>query len=214
MMKRLILMLTLALATFANAQSPMAALFTSMPDSIMPLLTQTGRRDMLDFLSNGMDARVHNQFGDEATLKTLTDTYLLVETSAKSRAEMKLLFTHDSIGLLALVRTVEGPSADSHVEFFDTEWHQLPWMELPRPMVEDFFSPAPDSIAQDAHYAQRSLADLCLIEVSASPDEPVFKMTLSTDDLEEKEKDAAKLLVHPLWYRWDGEAFRKEDEPL
>ncbi len=214
MMKRLIPMLTLAFATLVNAQGPMAELFTSMPDSIMPLLTQTGRRDMLDFLSNGMDARVHNQFGDETTLKTLTDTYLLVETSAKSRMEMKLLFTRDSTGILALVRTVEGPAADSHVEFFDTEWHRLQWMGLPRPFVEEFFSPAPDSIAEDARYAQLSLADLCLTEVSASPDEPVFKITLSTDDLEEKEKDAAKLLVHPLWYRWDGEAFRKEDQPL
>ncbi len=214
MMKRPILMLMLAFASLANAQSPMEELFTSMPDSLMPLLTERGRRDMLDFLSNGMDARVHNQFGDEVTLKTLTDTYLLVETSAKSRVEMKLLFTRDSIGILALVRTVEGPAADSHVEFFDTEWHQLPWMELPHPLVEEFFSPAPDSIAEGARYAQLSLADLCLIEVSVSPDEPVFKLTLSTDDLEEKEKDAAKLLVHPLWYRWDGEAFRKEEEPL
>ncbi len=214
MMKRPILTLMLAFASLTNAQSPMEELFTSMPDSIMPLLTERSRRDMLDFLSNGMDARVHNQLGDEVTLKTLTDSYLLVETSAKSHVEMKLLFTRDSIGILALVRTVEGPAADSHVEFFDTEWHRLPWMEWPRPMVEEFFSPAPDSIAEDVHYAQLSLADLCLTEVSVSPDEPVFKMTLSTDDLEEKEKDAAKLLVHPLWYRWDGEAFRKEEQPL
>ncbi len=210
MTKKLILILTLTLATMANAQT-MGEMFVSMPDSIMPLLTQTSKRDMLDFLANGMDARVHNQLGEEVTLKHLTDSYLFLEMSEKSRVEMKLLFTTDSIGILAFVRTVEGPGADSHVKFFDTEWRQLKWMELPHPSIEEFFSPAPDSIAEDTHYAQLSLADLCLIEVSASPDEPTFEITLNIDELAEKEKDAAICLVHPLLYFWDGATFRKKE---
>ncbi|MCD8301423.1 MAG: DUF3256 family protein [Prevotellaceae bacterium] len=189
----------------------MADVFASLPDSILPLLSSVNRRDMLDFIANGMDARVYNLLKEETTLKVLNNDYALLEMSQQSRVEMKILQTTDSVPLLALVRTVEAPAADSHFELYDAEWHRLEWLEFQRPAIEDFWLPAPDSLATDAANAKLSLADLCLVEIKVSPDEPVFELVLDVSVLAEKEKDAAKLLVHPLQYLWDGTAFRKRD---
>ncbi len=199
-------------ADAAYAQSPrMEDLLASMPDSLMPLLSQTNRRDMIDFMVNGMEARVHNQLGEESTLRTLNDTYALVELSAKSRTELKLLPTADSVGMVVVIRTVMAPAADSQVSFYDWEWHELRWMAMPQPAISEFWDEAPDSLARDAEDARRSLADLLLTEVKASPDEPVLEVVVDTGVLAEKEKDAARLLVHPILYLWDGAAFRKRE---
>ncbi len=200
-----------ALDVADSASHDMADIFAYMPDSILPLLSAVNRRDMLDFISNGMDARVYNLLKEESTLKELKGDYALLEMSQRSRVEMKILQTADSVPLLALVHTVEAPAADSHIELYDAEWHRLEWLEFPRPALEDFWSPVPDSIATDAANAKLSLADLCLVEIKVSPDEPVFELMLDVSVLAEKEKDAAKLLVHPLQYFWDGTAFRKRE---
>ncbi len=212
MKKTTLLTLVLAAAGAVHAQSPvMRKLFASMPDSLMPTLSQTNRRDMLDFWANGMEARVHNQLNEESTLRTLGDTYALVESSAKSRVEMKLLYTADSTGIVAVISTVVAPAADSHVAFYDTEWRRLGWVRMPRPSIDEFWWLAPDSLAQDAADARLSLADLCPIEVRANPEEPTLELTMDTGVLAEKEKDAARLLVHPILYLWDGTAFRKRE---
>lgn len=210
MKKTTLFAFVLFLSATASAQSQrMADVFSSMPDSLLPLISSVNRRDMLDFYNNGMEARVHNQLGEESTLKSLTDTYLLLQSSPVTHVEMKLLETADSTeNIITLVRTVETPDADSDVEFYDTQWHRLQWLEFPRPAIADFWAAAPDSLASSARYAQLTLADLPLVSVSVSPDEPLFTLTLAISELAEKEKDAAKLLVHPLQYLWDGAAFR------
>ncbi|MCD7722074.1 MAG: DUF3256 family protein [Prevotellaceae bacterium] len=213
MKKAFLLSLALFLSASLSAQSlRMADVFSSMPDSVLPLLSSVNRRDMLDFYNNGMEARVHNQLGEESTLKSLTDTYLLLQSSPASHVEIKLLETADTAeNVIALVRTVETPSPDSDVELYDTQWHRLQGPEFPRPVIADFWTSAPDSLTSSARYAQLSLADLPLVSVAVSPDEPLFTLTLATEELAEKEKDAAKLLVHPLQYLWDGAAFRRKE---
>ncbi len=209
-MKKTLFMIAFLVAVIAEAQTArMVEQFATMPDTVLPLLSSNNRRDMVDFLSNGMEARVRNLLNEESTLRIVTETYLLLEMSCCSRVEMKMLQTADSVNIVALVRTVMGFSADSYVEFYDSEWHQLEWLTFPQPDISDFFSHVPDSVFSLVRQAQHSLADLRFTEVRPSPDEPVFQITLSVNELEQKERDAASPLVHPLSYLWDGETFHK-----
>ncbi len=210
-MKRfLLLLVSVFIAASIDAQSfTMKDAFLSMPDSILPLLTANNRKDMVDFMANNMEARVRDRLDNHAELKVLRDTYLSAEMTPNSCIEMKLLHTRDSVALIALIRTVKAPASDSQIEFYNSNWQRLSWIEFPRSEVSEFWSEAPDSIASDARYAQQSLNDLCMMEIKALPEDPVFEVTLQISELAEKEKDAAKQLVHPIRYVWTGSEFRK-----
>ncbi len=206
MMKRLFILITLfQWGLVSGAQTRVRDLFTSAPDSIFPLLTMNNRLDMLDFRENNMTARVKNRMDDACELKELADDYLLLQVSAHSTAELRLL--GDS--LLCLINTYLGPTADSRVRFFDTAWKPA-GIALPRPGIEDFWQPVPDSLAQEARFARQSLQALPLLKVSAQAGEPILTFALQTAELAEKEKEVAQRYVHSLRFRWDGKAFLRE----
>ena len=188
-----------------TAQTRVRDLFASAPDSIFPLLTQNNRLDCLDFRENNMTARVKNLMGDVAELKELTDDYLLLQVSAHSMAELRLL--GDS--LFCLINTYLGPTADSRVRFFNPDWKPVA-LDLPAPRVEAFWADVPDSVAQEAGYAQQSLEALRLLRVSAQSGEPILTFTLQIDELSGKEKEVAQRYVQPLRFRFDGQAFQVE----
>ena len=207
-MKRIIFFLIFSFSHFLFVHCEnISDVFTAMPDSVFKLLTQKNRRDMLDFYNNHMEAKVRNRLNDYAQLDTLTDDYLRLRLSGSSSAEMKLLQTEDSVTIIALVRSITTPVADSRVQFFNTDWQPLYWLELPIPTTADFFVEAPDSVARDLAFAQRSIDDLRFVSVSIDPMEPVFTFTLSIDELNSDEKKLARRFLRSLRFRWTGSAF-------
>lgn len=229
MTKRFLLLLTLILhsSLFTLHSQSLSDVFTSMPDSIYPLLTAKNRKDMVDFYNNKMEAKVRNRLNDYARLDTLTNQYLHLTPSPSSEVVMRLLETSDSTMLICLVQTVTKPIRDSRVKFYDSQWRQLTSMILPTPATADFFSnqplppmeedeedtdsaPLPDREGQGESLlmqAQRSIDDLRLVEVIVSPDEPVLELRLSTDELDKELKKVAGRHVHAIRYRWTGTDF-------
>lgn len=207
----LAMFLTMAcLSTSLSAQEVrMRDVFAQMPDTILPLLTKNNRLDCIDFIENGMQAKVRNRFDDYAELTHLTDSYLHLQLSEASEVEMKLLQTKKGENRIVLFRTYAAPARDTHVECYDAEWRLVNDVNLPCPGVEEFWEEAPDSLSQLARFAQLSQKDLRLVKVSPSPDSPSIVMTIAIDELAEDEGKAAELLVRPLRYDWDGEAFRR-----
>lgn len=183
-----------------------ADVFTTMPDSILPLLTDKGRRDMVDFYNNKMEAKVRNRFGDYAQLDTLGEQYLRLTLTKVSTMEMRLLETSDSTTLVCLIQTVAAPARESRVQFYDTTWKLQHWVDLPVPATADFFDGQEDSL----QLVQRSIDDLRLVEVTASPTEPVLTFTLAIQELNKEEKKLAAQHLHALRYRWTGTEFVRE----
>ena len=99
---------------------------------------------------------------------------------------------------------------DSRVRFFNAQWQRLYWLELPAPQTPDFFSASPDSVAREMDFAQRSVDDMRLVEVTASPSEPLLTLNVAVDELAEEEKKVARRYVRPLRYRWTGSEFLRE----
>lgn len=220
-MKKLIVSLFIALSWTCQAaeldeqlstvhSESISVVFTSMPDSIFPLLTSKNRHDMVDFYNNKMEAKVRNRLGDYALLDTLTEGYLKLTPSKSSTIEMKLMETDDSTAIVCLIQTVKAPVSDSSVKFYDSEWRRLHWLELPMAETAEFFNEIPDSVAHEMKFVQQSIDDLRLIAVSVSPDEPVFTMQLAVDELAKEEKKIAKRHLVSVRYRWTGRDFVKE----
>ena len=77
------------------------------------------------------------------------------------------------------------------------------------PHATDFWTSVPDSLARDASFAQRSLEDLLLIQISADKENTELTLTIQTSELSGKEKEIAQKYVQPLRYRWTGKGFTR-----
>lgn len=223
MTKRILLLLTFILIivncplSIAHCEN-ISDVFTTMPDSIYPLLTAKNRKDMVDFYNNKMEAKVRNRLNDYARLDTLTNQYLHLTPSPSSEVVMRLLETSDSTMLICLVQTVTKPIRDSRVKFYDTKWQRLATIKFPEPATADFFKASllsPHDGGENPEQqalplmgeVERALDDLRLVDIAVSPDEPVFTLTLSVDELAQDEKKVARKYVVPVRYRWTGISF-------
>lgn len=205
--------LSAPLAVLPANKQDMKSLFLAMPDSIVPLLTEVNRADCVDFLASDMKAEVKNRFGKPSELKQLTDHYLCLQLTSRSTLAMKLLPVNDSVQVICAVRTVEGPVADSRINFYTTGWQPLdPTDFLALPTAADAYLPA-DSVPGDADPSIRLKADMDLwrAELSAATDQLTWTYTtpqyLVKDD---REKLQAWLKQTPLVYVWKEGRFVRQ----
>ncbi len=75
----------------SDSITTIADVFKTMPDSLLPYLTQNDKLDLLDFNASGMKAKVTNKFNDQTTLDSLSSNYLRLTLSRFSVMEMNLL---------------------------------------------------------------------------------------------------------------------------
>ena len=188
----------------AFSQTKAKDVFAAAPDSIFPLLTTNNRLDCIDLIENNMKATVKNKLEQKAEMTALTDSYLQIKPSERSVVEIKML--NDSV--FCLINTCLGPAPDSRISFFTRDWKPYE-TTFPMPHATDFWTSVPDSLAREANFAQRSLEDLLLIQISADKDKPEITLTLQTSELAGKEKEIAQKYVQPLRFRWTGKGFER-----
>lgn len=203
-MRTFILIMLAMSGLSAFSQTKAKDVFATAPDSIFPLLTTNNRLDCIDLIENNMKATVKNKLEQKAEMTTLTDSYLQIKPSEKSVVEIKML--NDSV--FCLINTCLGPAPDSRISFFTSDWKPYA-MTFPTPHASDFWTSVPDSLARDASFAQRSLEDLLLIQISADKENTELTLTIQTSELSGKEKEIAQKYVQPLRYRWTGKGFTR-----
>lgn len=120
-----------------SAPLKMKALFVSMPDSLIPMLIQNARKDLVDIAESGMTSALDNEWGGRSRILELEDDYLmLLEDIADSITVEMALLPGGKDTLLALIRTIPLPQKDSEIFFYTTGWKQLkpksplPWADL------------------------------------------------------------------------------------
>lgn len=165
-----------------DGRGAMRSIFSTIPDSIMPLLTRNNRLDCIDFIENNMQARVKNRLDEWVELKQLTPDYLLLKMSERSTVEMKLL----SDSLICMVRTYKGPAEDSHVCLYNQRWERIESPLTQRPQVEDFFLEGLDAEASGW------LRAMPLMKASLSPTASTITWELQTTELFTEQKKTAQ----------------------
>lgn len=199
-MRKLFFFILLALLFSVNAVAQgvqMRNLFASMPDSLLPMMTKNNRLDCIDFIENDMEAKVRNRLDDYVELKTLTQDYLLLQTSEQSRVEMRYVAKGDTTGIVYLVRTYYGPAGDSSIECYDQDWRVVK-MAVVRPEVEAFFKTASATDADTLRQIVRELKDLTLLEASLSADRATLTWKIALDELSVGDKKVAKQYVQDV----------------
>jgi hypothetical protein len=210
-MRKVLLIVVSVLCGISASAQDMKSVFIAMPDSITPLLTKVNKEDFVDFLDSNMKAEVKNRFDGTAEMKVLTEDYTLVQTSEIGTLEMKLLPVNDSTKVICMVKTVCASACDSDVRFYTSDWSkELDAASLlQRPSADVFFLPN-DTLSEEGVLIRKK-ADMHLMKVSLSKDNPTLTFIYTTPDYlnqEDKEKLLPHLRKEPVVLEWKDGQFR------
>lgn len=204
-MNKKILLLQIACTAFsiqASAQMNMRDVFAQLPDSVLPYMTRNNRLDCIDFIENGIEARVKNRFDQHVVLDTLSGDFLRIQTSTSSYVEMKLV-PLDGDTAICVNRTYMGTTPDSEARLYGKDWKML--QRLERPAVAEFLKlPACDSVltteaATDTMRMIREEAEfLPLMKAELSPSATTISWTLQTSELTKDSKKVAGKYLQPV----------------
>lgn len=194
----------------ANAQQA-KQYFVSMPDTILPLLTEINRADCIDFLESNMRAIVTNRLDGKSEMTTLTDNYIAIKLSEQSSWQMKVLALNDSTQVICTVFTACAPACDSHIKFYTTQWESLSLADYIQtmPTLSDYLPQLNESDYDIQTLNAVKQADLLLIKMQLSADDNT--LVCSFDTPQYMEKSAAQkltpLLQKPIVYNWNSGKF-------
>ena len=114
--------------------------FTQIPDSLMPYLSQNNRLDFIDFLDSNMKAEVRNKLGGMSEMTALTDDSLSIRMSDALQIDMLLLRLDQPVDTIQQVVVfsqtflTDSVYKDSKVMFFTPDWQpvdkEIPWNEI------------------------------------------------------------------------------------
>ena len=194
----------------ANAQQA-KQYFVSMPDTILPLLTEINRADCIDFLESNMRAIVTNRLDGKSEMTKLTDNYIEIKLSEQSSWQMKVLALNDSTQVLCTVFTACAPACDSHIKFYTTQWESLSLADYIQtmPTLSDYLPQLNETDYDIQTLNAVKQADLLLIKMQLSADDNT--LVCSFDTPQYMEKSAAQkltpLLQKPVVYNWNSGKF-------
>jgi len=204
------------LSFFAVQAQEAKALFDSIPESILPLLSSVNRADFIDFLESNMKAEVKNKFDGTSEMTDLTDSYIRIKLTERTTWEMKVLPVNDSTKIVCVVSTACGPVCDSSVAFYTTNWKKVlasDYLELP--VMDDYFQ-LTDSARLDDYTLYRNKMDMLLTTATLSKEADTLTFALTTpqysgnrsDDEGKEIADVEAFLRKPLVYVWEYNPFK------
>ena len=210
-MKRLILSILVCIFAFGVKAQEMDALFVSMPDQNIPQLENAWRKDLIDLYKSGKEARLKNTMNGFSSLDSLTSDYLFLQVTERSAVEMKLLPLVNNTKVICMIRTVNGPVADSRIEFFTTDWQPLAVSDLFTPVDPDWFIKEDTDKNSNAFQDAVSRLDMNLIRYNLSPDNLTLTATYTTPlylSKEDRKMVTPFIKESPKVYTWEKYHFK------
>ncbi|MDR1783387.1 MAG: DUF3256 family protein [Dysgonamonadaceae bacterium] len=99
-------------------------LFISMPEELMPSISENIRQEMSELFKSGLNSEIENNFEDTCKVLSLTDDYLKIKNGSGMMEMIVLTLANDS-KVICLIQTDCVPVCDSYIEFYSLKWKQL-----------------------------------------------------------------------------------------
>lgn len=97
-------------------------LFLSAPASIIPLLDNTARLDLLDYYEAKMPAKMQNRFGGMTELTHLSDTLIALRMTEASSLELRL----QADSTIQMTRIIALPEKELRIsKLFSANWEEI-----------------------------------------------------------------------------------------
>ena len=129
-LSKAILLTVLMAPSGALAQMSMRDVFKTLPDTIVPYLSENNRLDLLDFMDANMKAEVKNGLDGKSQLVTLNDYYADIFLNEAHRMELRLLDVTQPVDscqqIICIVHTFGKDIKESTVSFHSLLWRKLP----------------------------------------------------------------------------------------
>ena len=205
-MKKVLFIFVLSVLSSAVQAQNIRALFMSAPEEVLPLLPENSRADCLDYIDAGMEAVVSNRLDGTSRLVTLTDDCLLLQTTASSSMQIKLLPSSDGGTIVCVVKSVKAESENSHMAFYDACWNELPAERyFDSPEITDFFV----SEESAGNYADK--CDMYLVKYTMSVENATLVAEYTMPSyMDVDDRKLVSPFLKSVVYRWNGQRFVKE----
>ena len=143
--------MALAMALAATARTA-ADLFVAMPESVLPLFSDTQRQDMVDYYRYGSERGTVNLFGGQSRVISESDGLLTVAVAENSQIEVAVIASKSDT-IVALISTVSLPAKDARIDFYDRNWQPLRRQPVAMPEFTEWITKE-----GEAHLAEITLA--------------------------------------------------------
>ena len=182
----------------------MKDVFINMPDSLMPMIGENARKDLVDFVEYKMKAVVDNEWGGHTTLSSLSASCLTLQEDAQGSVTTQMgLLVKGADTLICMVRTLNVPQPDSEILFYTMDWKPLnadKFFSFPR--LKDFtLGTASYTAVGSPEYMQ-----ITILEQAAGPLKLQVSLRLD-DNIADESAVSRPADVPTLNYQWSGTKF-------
>lgn len=193
------------------AQTSIADVWKSMPDSIIPILNSNARNEILEMSKFGSAVTTKNLLGGDCKLITMTKNMIDVRLTEKTGVQLLTLEKADSTKLICMNKYFGSPAIDSDVTFYTEDWKKDASISIPSICADEYFSSCSVSAAKDSCDSEYEFAILppvttaiCLSdkdggEILLTANAPLY---VSTEKNENKRPKLQKSL------KWNGITFK------
>ena len=192
----------------------MRDVFKTMPDSIVPYLSENNRLDMIDYMDSNMQAEVKNGLDGKSMLRRLDTDYLSLHLNEASDIEMRLLpyatLTPDSCSqVLCVVYTVGKTLRSSSVTFYSPKWLRLDAAQFAVPTGHVLAS-RPDTMSVE-HYEELSqIARSVIMEYRMEADSPQLTAIPHVLFVTPEERHSISSILTTKSVKWNGFSFKND----
>lgn len=184
------------------ASARIDSLFAAMPRTVLPILDNTAKLDLLDLYNNKMKAVAENLWGGQTEMVYKNDSHIRLLTSPSGEFEIKRLVAgRDTLALC--ITTVKAQGASSTLALYAPGWRGVS-VQLPQPDWQDFWKPDSTLSSFRLNYLYAQMSELpCSAQWDDTDD--VLRFNLSVEGLPLEDRDEGGRCVRPVWFRWaDG----------
>lgn len=178
-------------------------LFASVPQSVMPMLDQSGKLDLLDLYNGGLTSKCENRFGGQTEMISKTASGIELVTSNVGRWQMVVLPVEADTIIMTL-HTLDAMGKSTDVRFYDTRWTPQPEtvVTLKVPPFESFWCP-PIGLDANQMNVYANLLREAPISAKWDPSHQTLEFSISTSALDAGIREQAAKCIYPVKLRFE-----------
>ena len=208
-MKRIFIYILIGLTYSCKSMAQnMRDLVSTMPDTILPLLTKNDRLDFIDYLDSNMKAEVSNKMGGKSEMTTISDDYTHIKMSPNSEVAFKLL-PYGNAPIVCMIHTYSANASESLIKFYTTAWTELNTNDFIQIPSANKFLVLSDSLTLTDCENILNKMDVILTKIEFIKNTNNLTLTLTTPLYmsEENRKATAPHIRESITMKWNGRKF-------
>lgn len=200
-MKRTIYTLLFILLSVTTGSSKnIKDMWLSMPDTIIPYLTNNHRIELIDYWNMNVSPDVKNNLGGTTKLDTITSDYLQISVNSSTVFQMKMISINGEDSVLCLLKTYGEEYKESTLDIYNQEWKKLNTFDFNNKNWANTYLTKPDTMSNERFNEIKLYADPVMIYAELSPTNDSIKTSISVPLLRKEELKALKEESHEVNY--------------